>query len=160
MALLLYGVSGDIRDSLGNPSELEYSAASIAIAQKRATNVVNSYLAKTYPDAIPFTSASAVPELVNSIATDLSVYYLKRDKHKGPNPLQDSIKQEYWDKNIALLQSIAKEEIEVPELLNSDRPRIESPQSEYVPTFGQDDETTWTVDPDKLDDDATARDKS
>ena len=147
-----YGVSGDIRSSLGTPTESEYSAASIVLAQTRATNLINAYLEKSYPSTVPFTASGDVPALVNTIATDLSVYYLKRDKHKGPTPLSDDIKGEYWDKNIELLEKISKEEIRIPELESGEGDMIQAPQKKYQQTFDEGAIEDSVIDPDKLDD--------
>jgi len=153
MSLLLYGNSGDIRDSLGsNTTELEYSAGSIALAQKRSTNVINSYLEVVYPDSIPVVASGDVPEMVNTIATDLSVYFLKRDKHKGPAPLSDEIKVEYYDKNIAWLEQIRKGELSIPELTSAAGDSIIAPQSDFTPTFDESSTEDSVIDPDKLDD--------
>ena len=158
MALLLLGVSGDVRESAGNLSEAEISAGSIALARKRATNIVNGYLEKKYPSSIPFATAADVPELVHTLTTDLSVYYIKRDSHPGPVPLAEDVKSEYYEKVIEMLEKIAEGELAIPELEAKDDDSIYSAQSEYTPTFAQDDVEDSIIDGDKLEDISDARD--
>jgi len=155
---ILFGASGDIRESLGNPAENEYSASNIALAQLRSTNLINAYLEPVYPDSIPFTVSGDVPALVNTIATDLSIYYLKRDKHRGPSPISDLVKSEYYDKSVELLEKIVEGKMKLPELTAGEGDAILSKQSEYNQTFNEDGETDWTIDDDKLEDISDSRD--
>ena len=152
-----YGVSGDVRSSLGTPSENEYSASSIALGRLRATNVINSYLEKQYPSSTPFAASGDVPALIDTIATDLSVYYLKRDKHRGPAPLSDVIKEEYWDKNIELLKQIRDGELKLPELDAKDTDLIQAPQESHTPIFDEGSIEDQVVDPDRLDEIADSK---
>lgn len=155
---LYYGNSGDIRAALGNPSEIEYSANDLLRARVKATSVVNSYLEKQYPDSIPFSTSGDVPTLVTSITEDLSIYFLKRDKHRGPSPLLDSIKEEYWQKSIDLLTSISNGDVSIPELDSTAGDDIISKQSDYTPTFDEGAIEDSVIDPDKLDDISDAKD--
>lgn len=156
MALNL-GVSGDIRSSLGNPSELEYSAAAIDLCQRRATNIIGSYVGQVYPDSVPFTVASSVPALLDTIATDLSIYFCKRDKHRGPNPMQAGVTVEYWDKPIEMLLMISKGELSIPELEASRGEDVVATQSSYVPVMDLDEIENAVIDPDLLDDIADSK---
>lgn len=155
---IAYGSSGDIRSSLGNPNELEYSASSIALAQTRATNTIDAYVSLVYSDSIPFASLSAVPALLNSLATDLSIYYLKRDKHRGPNPMQAGVTAEYWDKPIEILSLISKGEMSIPELEAAAGSSVKATQSTYVPAFDEDVIENAVIDDDKIEDIQDAKD--
>lgn len=150
--------SGDVRESLGSPDEVEYSAISLEMGRRRATNLINSYVQRVYPSQIPFTASGDVPALLETLAIDLSVYFCKRDKHQGPAPLSDEIKEEYYDKSIALLESISKGEVEIPELEGKQGDAILAPQSAYSPTFGEGDELSWDVSSEKLTDEEDERD--
>jgi len=157
MSLFLYGSSGDCRQELGNPDEVEYSAEDIRRARERATNLINSYVGKAYPSNVPFASGDT-PNQLNTLCDDLSVFFAKRSKHHGPAPLSDEIKEEYYDKSIALLEAISKGDVELPELEGKQGDAILAPRKGYSPTFGEGDELSWDVSPDKLTDESDARD--
>ena len=158
MAELIYGSSGDIRVELGNVSELEVPASHILIARTRATRVVNGRLEKSFPSSIPFTVEADVPVLIMEIVNELSVFYVKRAKHKGIAPLSDEVKTEYWEKPMQMLQDIIDEKVKLPELTSSEADRILAKQKDYTPTFGIGDDLTWSIDDDALEDDADSRD--
>lgn len=115
MALYLYGSATDVRAELGNPDETEYTASDITRARTSATNIVNAYIQKAYPSQVPYTSATE-PEIVKTITNDLAVYFARRSKHPGPAPLSETLRQEYYERNIELLKGIAEGEVEIPEM--------------------------------------------
>jgi len=156
--MLYLCTSGDVRESLGNPDEVEYSAITLEMSRRRATNLVNTYVQKVYPESIPFVASGDIPGMLETITIDLSVYYCKRDKHQGPAPLSDEIKEEYYDKSISLLEAIAKGDVELPELEGKQGDAVLAPRKKYSPTFGEGDELSWKVSQDKLADEADERD--
>ena len=151
MSLFLYGSSGDTRAELGNPDEAEYSADDIRRARTRATNLINSYIQKAYPSNVPFASGD-VPDFLDVLADDLSVYYAKRSKHQGPAPLSDEIKEEYYDRSVKLLKLISTGEIEIPELEGKQGDSIIANRKDYTPICDVDGELDQKIDPDLLSD--------
>lgn len=152
MPELIYGSSGDCRLELGNPAEAEVSASLLNTSRRRATRVINSYLERAYPGQIPFSASGDVPELLNSLNDDLSTYYVKRALHHGPSPLSDTIKEEYYDKSIKLLEEIRDGELVISELAGKVGDIGIATQSKYTPTFSDEkDELNWQIDPDKSD---------
>ncbi len=148
MALsFLYGTSGDVREELGNPAELEYSAGDIEDARTKATNTINIYVAKAYPNDVPFT-VSSLPEALNEIANDLAVYYAKRRKHPGPAPLSEDVKEEYYDKSIKLLELIRDGDVALPELVDTSGGDITANRSAYTPIFDLDNIENQNIDTD------------
>ena len=148
MALsLLYGTSGDVREELGSPAEIEYSAGDIEDARAKATNTVNIYVAKAYPDKVPFV-ISTLPEALNEITNDLAVYYAKRRKHPGPAPLSEEVKEEYYEKSIKLLELIRDGDIVLPELADTSGGDVSALRSAYTPIFDLDDAENQGIDPD------------
>ena len=151
MALsFLYGTSGDVREELGNPDELEYSSADISDARSKATNTVNIYVAKAYPSDVPFTAAT-LPEALNEITNDLAVYYAKRRKHPGPAPLSEEVKEEYYEKSIKLLELIRDGDLVLPELASTAGGGISANRSAYTPIFDVDAIDNHDVSPDLTD---------
>ena len=157
MSELLYGQSGDCRLELGNPAEAEVSAPLLDLSRRKATRLVNSYVKKAYPDQIPFTDSADIPLLLNTITDDLSVYFIKRSLHPGPNPLSDTIKEEYYENNIKTLEQIRDGTLEIPELAGK-QINILANKSQYQPTFNDDSELDWQIDSDKLRDISDERD--
>lgn len=159
---ILYGGSGDVREGLGNPTELEYSASLINKSRTSATDIVNGYLEVVYPDNIPFTSTGDVPSLVNTLTNDLSVYFCRRDAHRGIAPLVDSVKEEYYQRPIDILEKIKTGDMTIPELGSLQGGNISTPAADatgkpYTPIFGEGDETTWQLDSKRLDAEAEER---
>ena len=134
MAELNYVPSGDLRLELGNPSEAETSAELLVYSSRKATRLVNVYIEKAYPSQIPFTVSGDVPSLIESLAIDLSVYFVKRSLHPGPAPLSDVIKQEYYDKSVKVLEEIRDNKLEIPEL-SGKQVNILSNRDKYTPVF-------------------------
>lgn len=148
MVEVIYGVSGDVREELGNSTETEHSSTLLLMARTRATRVVNSFLEKAFPSQIPFGSTGDVPVLITEIVNELSVFYVLRAKHPGPAPLTKEVKQEYWDKPLKMLQDILEEKIKIPELTASEPSRILSNRGDKSTIFDIDPDTGWVVDPD------------
>lgn len=151
-----YSSSGDVREILGTPSEAEVSATKIDLGRRKASRLIDTYLEKPYPGQIPFTASGDVPSIVNEIASDLSVYFIKRDLHPGPNPLSDTIKEEYYDKNIEVLQQIRDGELEIPELAGK-QSSILANRSEYHPICDVDNIENHNIDTNLLSDINDAR---
>lgn len=153
-----YSSSGDVREILGNPSESEVSAIKISLGRKKATDLINIYLEKAYPGQVPIESSSDIPSIVNELASDLSVYYIKRDLHPGPLPLEDGVKSEYYDKSIDILKQIKDGEISLPEFTGKQGDTLLSSQSEFSPTFDEGPDLGWVVDSDKLENLSNSKD--
>lgn len=156
MAELVYGNSGDCRLELGNPSEAEVSASLLDLSRRNATRLVNSFVEKAYPSQIPFTASDDIPLLLNTITNDLSVYYVKRSLYPGPNPLSDTIKEEYYDKNIEVLKQIRDGELEISELAGK-QASILANRSAYHPIHDVDNIENHNIDVDLLSDIDDAR---
>jgi len=148
MAELILGSSGDVREELGNPSEIEYSATVLNLARTRATRVVTGYVEKAYPGKTPFTSSGDVPVLLNEITNELAVFYAKRLNHPGPNPLSEEVKEEYWDKPMEMLKGINEGTIVLSELSTEQGDDIIAKRSEYTPIYDVDEIEKQVVDSD------------
>lgn len=149
MAELLYGSSGDVRLELANASEEEISASLLNLGRQKATRLVDSFIEKAYPNQTPFTVSTDIPVLINTLVDDLSVYFIKRSLHPGPNPLSEDVKSEYYDKPMEILKFIRDGELEIPELSGKQGDSVISSQSAYNPTFQEDSELGWKVDSNK-----------
>ena len=147
-----YGSSGDIRGALGNPSSEEVSGADLLLSQGKATSLVDAYLEGQFPDIVPWTVEANVPNLINSITNDLSVYYIKRDKNPGPMPLAENVKVEYWDKSVDLLVKITSRELQLPEMTSQINDQVASNRGAFNPVFDVDDIQSQDVDPELKDD--------
>jgi len=159
---IVYGVSGDVRQELGNPSSLEVSTEILEKGRLRATRVVNAFVEKAYPASVPFASSGDVPVLLNEITDELAVFYVKRLTHPGPMPLTEEVKEEYWEKPMQMLSDILEGKIILPELTGNQGDNIvagtEGPDGKpYTPIFNLDDDKQWMVYPDLLDDIADGR---
>ena len=147
MAELLYGSSGDCRIELGNPAEAEVSASLLDLSRKRATRLVNTYVEKAYPSQIPFAASGDVPLILQTLTDDLSVYFIKRSLHPGPTPLSDTIKEEYYNKSVKVLEEIRDGVLAIPELAGK-QTNILSNRNKYVPIFSGEDIVDSVIDPD------------
>ena len=141
---------------LGSPSEGEISGALITISLTRATNIINSYLERPYPELVPF-AAGDVPAMIDDIATAIATYFVKRARFPGPGPLAEQTKADYYDKSIEDLKAISKGELKLPELTSKIKRDIKSTQSGYAPIFGVSDTENSVVSPTRLDDEADDR---
>lgn len=153
---MAYGNSGDIREILTPATEAEISGALITLGQKQATNLINSYLERPFPELVPF-AAGDVPAMIDDIATAIATYFVKRARFPGPGPLAEQTKADYYDKSIEDLQKISKGELKLPELTSKIKRDIKSTQAEYVPTFGVGDIESSAIDTDHLDDEINER---
>ena len=147
MSELIYGSSGDCRLELGNPSEAEISAPLLELSRRKATRLVNSYIEKAYPSQIPFSASGDVPLILQNLTDDLSVYFIKRSIHQGPSPLSDTIKEEYYDKSIKVLEEIRDNKLEISELAGK-QVNILSNRNKYIPVFSGEDIVDSVIDPD------------
>lgn len=152
-----YGVSGDIRNlEFASVTEAEISGALITTSLTRATNIINSYLERPYPELVPF-AAGDVPAMIDDIATAIATYFVKRARFPGPGPLAEQTKADYYDKSIEDLKAISKGELKLPELTSKIKRDIKSTQADYLPIFGIGDETTASIDSDHLQDESDER---
>ena len=150
---LLYGISTEIKRELQNPSEEEVSTSDITAAQRRATRLINAYLGSIVMGALPWTDRTGVPAIVDTLAEELAVYYIKRAKHPGPAPLDNSIKVEYYDKAIGVLEQIQKGQMSIPELESViSASLIQCNRENYRPTFDVDEDINQTQDENLLED--------
>lgn len=157
MSELLYGSSGDVRLELGSPDEVEVSASLINTSRQKATRLINTYCKNAYPDNIPFATAADIPLVLDSLANDLSVYFVKRSLHHGPSPLSDEIKIEYYENSIKLLEEIRDGKTVISELDDAQGTSIDTNRSGYIPIFDVDGELEQKVDSDLSDDIADER---
>lgn len=164
---VFYSSSGDVREELnagamagdrGYLDESQIKGVIIQRARRRATRVINGKLEPVYPTKIPFASGD-VPKLIDSIAGDLSVYYVKRAKHPGPEPMVSNVKEEYFERSMELLQEIADRKIELPELTSEiSYPETYHNRKDITPVFDMDDIESQVVDSDLKEDISEDRD--
>jgi len=134
-----YGSSGDIRTlELASATESEISGALITTSLARATNIINSYLERPFPELVPF-AAGDVPAMIDDIATAIATYFVKRARFPGPGPLAEQTKADYYDKSIEDLKAISKGELKLPELTSKIKRDIKSTQADYPTIFDVDD---------------------
>lgn len=165
MAEVIYGganASGDCRAEInaynaigdkGYRDEKQLRGALITRSLQRATRVINGYLEPVYPDRIPFATVASVPLLINSIANDLAVCYVMRSKYSGAPPMSDDMKKMYCEDTIAMLEKLAKREMELPEVnAVEDYPDTYDSTEDYVPVFEMDNVEKQFVDENRLED--------
>lgn len=155
---MYYGASGDIRTALGSPTDAEIGGGIITTGRLKATDLVNLKLKAQFPSSVPWTASGDVPSIINGITNDLSVYYIKRDIHPGPAPIDENTKIEYWEKPLALLEQIATGEVIVPEIGDTgEEDRVKSTTEDYNPVFGMDAVENQGVDSTLLEDIADSK---
>ncbi len=143
-----------------------FDTATTSLATKlitHAENEVNKYLSKRY-DVTGWTTASATPPLVTSLAETLAEGYMSQRMSRGGKEAMARgaalIKQAI--DNLVLLQDFKSDLVDSSGGVISDFSntayQILSNTTDYTPTFGEDDELNWRVDPDKLDDIEDSRD--
>lgn len=137
-----------------------FDTATTALMSKMIThgeNEINKYISKRY-DVGAFTSTSIPPLLTSLNETLAEGYYFLRNSRGGG---EDSVKygKELIKQAQSNLQLIADRSLDlldtngdpVAEFANASY-QILSSSSNYAPTFNEDDELSWKIDDDKLDD--------
>jgi len=162
----IYASVVDIRSELsggaerGDQSYMDESQLHEALVVKsarHATRDINGKLEKTYPGQVPYAASGDVPLLLQSIANDLAVYYIKRAQHPGPGPMSAEVKSEYWDKPMAMLDDIADRKMMLGGL-GSTSDDVYDANAGYVPVFDVDPIEDQFLDPNRLEDIVDARD--
>ena len=143
-----------------------FDSATASLATKlitHAENEVNKYLSKRY-DVTGWTTAAATPPLVTSLAETLAEGYMSQRMSRGGKEAMARgaalIKQAI--DNLVLIQDFKSDLVDstgsVIQDFSNTSYRILSNTTDYSPTFNEDDELQWKVDPDKLDDIDSERD--
>ncbi len=144
-----------------------FDTATTALASKlitHAENEVNKYLSKRYDLSLPiFSSGGAIPPLVTSLTESLAEAYMQRRMSRGGKEIlayaKDVIKE--VTANLELISQYKLDLVGATGSIIVDMSqtayRVLSSTSNYTPTFDEDDELNWEVDPDKLDDIASSR---
>lgn len=138
----------------------KFDTATTALANKlidHAENEVDKYLSKRY-DITSFSTSTAIPPLVTSLAETLSEGYMYQRMSRGS---KDSMKRgrELIDQAIENLKLIAeyKEDLvdsngNVIADMTQTGYRIQSSTADYNDTFNEGNPLNWEVDPNKIDD--------
>jgi len=155
---IIYGVSGDVRLALGNPTEVEVPATMLQLGRRRASRLVDGFLEKVYPTKIPILASGDVPSIVSWITNDIATYYIMRDMHPGPMPISQEKKQAYWDDSIALLDRLQSKDVMIPEFASSIVSEISSNRVDSNTIFDVDPIESSTINTDLLDDISDDRD--
>jgi len=166
MSELSYASYSDIRSELsggaekGDQSYMDESQLHEVLVVKsarHATRDINGKLEKTYPGQVPYAASGDVPLLLQSIANDLAVYYIKRAQHPGPGPMSAEVKSEYFDKPMAMLNDIADRKMMLGGL-GSTSDDVYDANEGYTPVFDIDSTLDQGADPERILDIADARD--
>jgi hypothetical protein len=128
-----------------------------------AENEINKYLSKRY-DVTAFNTSTSVPPLVTSLCETLSEGYMYQRMSRGSKESMARGKA-LIDQAILNLKDISEYKLD---LLNTSGSvitdmsntafRLQSSTVDYSSTFNEDEETSWAVDQDKLDDLSDERD--
>lgn len=161
---VLYGTSGDVRNEINTfvsssfgghyVDEAELPGALIIRGLERATRIINGHLYTVYPDNIPVTPVSAVPYLLDDIATDLATFYVIRSMRARIAPIPDDKREAYYadhmrmDKdNPGTLIAIQRREIEIPEFEAAYTDEVKAVRDQnQAPIFDVDSELNHDVD--------------
>jgi hypothetical protein len=143
-----------------------FDSVTTSLATKMIThaeNEVNKYISKRY-DTTGWTTAASTPPLITSIAETLAEGYMSQRMSRGGKEAMARgaalIKQGI--DNLVLLQDFKSDLIDstggvIADFSNTAY-QILSNNTNYAPTFNEDSELNWRVDPDKLDDIKDSRD--
>ena len=128
---------------------------------RRSDDVINGKLARRY--AVPFTTTT-VPPLVRTIAEDLTAGFLFRSLFTRDSQNTNNWTEDLMKKAFEMLDQISAYEIDLHDTagaLITERDsgsRIDSSSENYYPIFDIDSETSWSIDPERLDDISDAKD--
>jgi hypothetical protein len=167
---ILYGSSGDVRNEINAYAaqagaghyvdEAEVPASAIIRGLERATRRINGYLEVVYSDQIPVTVVSAVPVLLDDIASDLATYYVWRENAARLRQMTEEKKFNYYDVHVSeskeqpgTLPLIRERKLQIAEFTSSYADEVQAVRGEgQAPIFDVDKETNWEVDTRTLDD--------
>ena len=122
---------------------------------RRADDVINGKLARRY--SIPFTTTT-VPPLVRTIAEDLTSGFLFRSLFTRDSQNKNTWTEDLMKKAYEVLDQIAAYEVDLVDTAGSllaERDvanRIDSSSENYYSIFDVDTDTSWDIDPDRLQD--------
>lgn len=147
---------------------LTFDTATTLMAAKRITdaeNEINKYLSTRYDlSASRFQTSTSIPPLVTSLCEKLAEGYIWRSNSRGGKESiargRELIKEAtdnlilISDYKVDLLATAGS----VIDDMSNTAYRVMCNTSSYVPTFNEDDELNYRVDPNKLDDIASERD--
>ena len=108
---ILYGSSGDVRDEINaylktnSPGhvadEAEIPGALIVASLRRATRLINGFLAPVYADNIPVTTVAGVPKFMDEAGSDIGLFYVWRSAHVLLGKMPDDKKLNYYDQYVS-----------------------------------------------------------
>lgn len=164
---ILYGASGDVRNEINAyvassfaghyVDENEVAGSLIIRSLERATRLINGYLEVVYANQIPISSASAVPALLEDIASDIATFYTIRANQARMKAMSEEKRylyyDQYLDKENGILRQIAKREIQLPEFSGAYTDEVKAVrETGQAPIFDIDGETNWEPDSRTIDD--------
>jgi len=139
----------------------QFDTATTALCSKlitHAENEINKYLSKRYDIGSFYTSTASVPPMITTLAESLTEGYMYQRMSRGGKEAMGRGKA-LIEPAIDNLKLIAEYKAD---LLDASGDSIEessdsayqvlSTTKDYYPTFNEDDELSWKVDPDKLSD--------
>lgn len=142
-----------------------FDTLTTALATKLLThseNEINKYLSKRY-DVSGWTS-TAVPPLVTSLCETLTEGYMYQRMSRGGKEANARGK-ELIDQALSNLKMLSDYKLDLLDSsgdvitdMSNTAYKVLSNTDGYTPTFGEDDELNWRVDPDKLNDIDDSRD--
>jgi hypothetical protein len=147
---------------------LNFDTATTALASKMIThaeNEINKYLSKRYDlSAATFQTSSSIPPLVTSLCERLAEGYVWRQNSRGGKESLARAKElikEVTD-NLNLIATYKLDLVDTSGSVLDDMSntafRVLCNTTQYSNTMNEDDELSWEIDSDKLDDIATGRD--
>ncbi len=129
---VLYGSSGDIRNEINaylqtnSPGhvadEAEIPGALIVASLRKATRLINGFLAPVYADNIPVTTVAGVPKLMDEAGSDIGMFYVWRSAYVLLGKIPDVKKLDYYDQYVStnpmspgFLVLISQRKMQLPE---------------------------------------------
>lgn len=127
-----------------------------------AENEIDKYLSKRY-DLSSWTSTSIAPIVTSWCETLAEGYMYQRMSRGGKEPMERG--EKLIKQVLANLQQVADYKLDLIDTsglpiadMSQTAYSVLSNTSDYTPTFAEDDETSWSVDSDKLEDISSERD--
>ncbi len=139
----------------------QFDTATTALCSKlitHAENEINKYLSKRYDIGSFYTSSASVPPMITTLAETLTEGYMYQRMSRGGKesmgrgksliePVIDNLKL-IADYKADLLDANGDSINEASDSAY----QVLSTTKDYAPTFNEDDELAWRIDPDKLSD--------
>ncbi len=151
-----YASVDQIRSSMGDITSAQIPDSDITEAIEETEGLINSFCASRY--SVPF---DPVPNMIQRITRDITVYHLFNDNIAAGHTVQDDVKvYKRYENAMRLLKDIRDGKMIIYGASTTSRKHLWSSTEDYKHVFDVDDETEWGVDSNMLDDVEDDRDEA